>query len=209
MAGSAMTTEVLGRLRAGEPPARVAESVGLGPVEMIATVAGDGLDGVEGGPALVQTPPRHPWLAPALSESALAELFPAATRPARLALAAGLLQIHDFWEASHTAAQEADDLGESRVSAYWHGIAHRREPDPGNAAYWFRRVGRHPTFAPLADAARPLLTDDLAARLLPRGAWDSLAFIDVCSRARGEEAALARKLQRLEMRALLSWSLPA
>ena len=61
----------------------------------------------------------------------------------RLALAAGLLQIHDFWDASHEAAQEADDLGERDFSAYWHGIAHRREPDAGNASYWFRRVGRH------------------------------------------------------------------
>ena len=104
-----------------------------------------------------------------------------------------MLQIHDFWDASHDAAQEADDLGESPVSAYWHGIAHRREPDPGNAAYWFRRVGRHRVFVPLADAARPLLADDadLGGRLLPQGSWNPFAFIDLCTRARGEQAALA------------------
>ena len=69
--------------------------------------------------------------------------FPGTPHRPRLALAAGLLQIHDFWDASHDAAQRADDQGEREFSAYWHGIAHRREPDAGNAAYWFRRVGRH------------------------------------------------------------------
>ena len=124
-------------------------------------------------PGLTQAAPRRPWLARALGEPAWAEAFPRSSRPARLALAAGLLQIHDFWDASHEAAQQADDLGERGSSAYWHGIAHRREPDAGNAAYWFRRVGRHPIFGRLAEVARLILEEhgdtSLSGSLLAAG----------------------------------------
>jgi hypothetical protein len=160
-------------------------------------------------PSLTQARPRRPWLAGALGEETWAEAFPRSGRPARLALAAALLQIHDFWDASHEAAQQADDLGERGYSVYWHGIAHRREPDAGNAAYWFRRVGRHSFFARLADEARPLVAVEdaapVAASLLPRGSWDPFAFIDFCTNAApgSDRWRLAQRLQRLEMRGLL------
>ncbi len=161
-----------------------------------------------------QAPPR-PRLETALEEPAIAKLLPGSNRPARLALAAGLLQIHDFWDPSHVAAQAADDLGERRFSAYWHGIAHRREPDAGNAAYWFRRVGRHAVFGPLAQAARPILEghgdDRWTARLAGRDAWDSQAMIDLCTGARpgSDQETLARRLQRLEMQLLLDATVDA
>jgi hypothetical protein len=123
--------------------------------------------------------------------------------------------VHDFWEASHEAAQRADDLGERGSSAYWHGIAHRREPDAGNAAYWFRRVGRHPLFDRLARDARPLLDPSgdpaTAAKLVTGDTWNPFAFIDFCTNARpgSDAAALALRLQRLEMLALLDASLHA
>lgn len=202
---------VLERLESGDPGVRIAAGLGLDPVGLIAALAQAGLgdDDLAGAPALVRERPKRSWLRPALEESAWAELLPRASRTSRLALAAALLQIHDFWDASHEAAQQADDLGERVVSAYWHGIAHRREPDPGNASYWFRRVGRHPEFKTLAEAARPLLetygTPKLAERLLPRGSWDPFAFIGLCSEARRgtPEEELARALQRMEMIALL------
>ena len=125
----------------------------------------------EPGPALVQQRPGASPCSASLSEQALAKLFPGASRPIVLALSAGLLQIHDFWDASHVAAQEADDLGEARFSAYWHGIAHRREPDAGNAAYWFRRVGRH---AHLAGPGRGGQAD-------PRGSWRLRVGLPGCS----------------------------
>jgi hypothetical protein len=157
------TVDVLARLESGEAPDRLVATLGLDAADLIAvlTVAALGT-GEDDGPPLVQSRPRRPALAPALTEEALGRLSPRAGRPQRLALVAGLNQIHDFWDASHEAAQQADDLGERTVSAYWHGIAHRREPDAGNASYWFRRVGRHPIFGP--SGGRPARSSRRTAR---------------------------------------------
>ena len=90
--------------------------------DLIAALAAEALgDESSLGPALVQAKPRRPRLARALSEPAVASMFPSVPHPLRLAMAAGLLQVHDFWEASHDAAQQADDRGERGTSAYWHG----------------------------------------------------------------------------------------
>jgi uncharacterized protein (DUF433 family) len=202
--------EVLARLEAGEEPDRLGAALGLEAVDLIAALAVTALGtGEDDGPALIRARPRRPALAPALTEEALRRLYPHAGRPQLLALTAGLNQVHDFWDASHEAAQGADDLGERQASAYWHGIAHRREPDAGNASYWFRRVGRHPVFARLAEEARAILDAHgepaSAARLLHAGTWDPLAFIELCDRARPSSptARLAGRLQRREMIALL------
>ncbi len=165
------------------------------------------------GPPLTRSAPRRRV---SFGASQLSELFPEATTADRLALLAGLLQVLDQWEASHQAAQEADDLGERRFSPYWHAIAHRREPDAANAAYWFRRVGRHPVFADVEASARPLLEShgdpNLGARLLAGGAWDPMAFIAVCEEAAGRPGSdlerLARRIQRAEMIALLDATIP-
>jgi hypothetical protein len=198
--------EIVGRLESGASPA----NLGVAPADLIAALAWSGLGGDDSlGPVLAQAQPARPKLAPALSETALAPLFPGSATEARLALAAGLLQIHDFWEGSHEAAQRADDLGEGDFSAYWHGIAHRREPDPGNAAYWFRRVGPHAVFSQLAAAARPLVQEHadnkLSGSLLAGPGWNPFAMIDLCTQARAGSASetLARRLQRLEMWLLL------
>jgi hypothetical protein len=203
--------DVLARLEKGESLPQVGQSLGLGAGDLIASLEHAALGaGPDDGPPLVQAKPRRPALASAVSEESLARLLPNCIQPARLALAAGLLQILDFWDASHEAAQKAGDLGERAVSSYWHGVAHRREPDAGNAAYWFRRVGRHASFPALAEAARPLLEAHrdatLTARLCPReSGWDPFAMIDFCTSARrgSTQEALARRLQRLEMEILL------
>jgi hypothetical protein len=134
------------------------ESLSVEASGFVENLARMGLGGEESeGPSLVQASPRYPDLEEALNDDALARRFPGSARPDRLALAAGLFQVLDYWEASHNAAQEADDLGEQSTSTYWHMIAHRREPDADNALYWARRVGRHPIFEELAATARPLL----------------------------------------------------
>ena len=204
--------EIIGRLEAGES-AGISE---LAPADLLASLAFAALGGDDAlGPALIQQAPPRPRLKTALEEPAIAQLLPGSNRPARLALAAGLLQIHDFWDPSHGAAQAADDLGERRFSAYWHGIAHRREPDAGNAAYWFRRVGRHAIFGPLAQAARPIVEghgeDRWTTRLAGSDAWDPQAMIDLCTGARpgSDQEILARRLQRLEMQLLLDATVDA
>jgi len=208
--GGGASAGVVARLVAGESPGAVARSSGLDALDLIAAIASEGL-GPEGseGSGLVRAAPAHPRLAEALAESSMADWLPDSPRPGRLALAAGLLQILDHWDASHAAAQEADDLGERAASAYWHLIAHRREPDPGNALYWARRVGRHPTREAIARAARPLLEAHpdraLAGRLVGAAGWDHAAMIELATGARpgSTEAALARRLQRIEMIHLL------
>ena len=195
--------DLVAKLEAGEVPA------GLDPRDAVAAIAHAALgDGQSGGPGLVQGPTRSPRLVKSLTYESLSGLFPGSDRPEKLALAAGLLQMLDAWEASHAAAQEADDLGEKSTAAYWHLIAHRREPDAGNALYWTRRVGRHPIHRALAERAGPILGDH-AARLAPGGVWSPSAMIDLATRARPgtPDEALARRLQALEMVLLLEASL--
>src|SRR5437762_1928586 len=61
------------------------------------------------------------------------------------AAVSGLLLLVGCWDESHELSQSI----ESGEGSYWHAIAHRVEPDSSNAGYWFRRVGKHPTFAEL------------------------------------------------------------
>ncbi len=188
--------DVLARLEAGEAWDGLAKSLAIEPADIVAAVAAEALgDDDSLGPPLVRAKPRRPKLLAALSEPAIAAAVPEGDRGGRLALSAGLLQVSDFWDASHNAAQAADDLGERWSSAYWHEIAHRREPDFGNAAYWARRVGQHPVFAAVAQAAGD-------------PAWNPVRMIELCSAARpgSREELRARKLQRIEMLGLLEAS---
>ena len=49
------------------------------------------------------------------------------------------------WDAAHGCVQ--DD--ETREGAWVHAYLHRKEGDPGNAAYWYSRAGRRPSNLPL------------------------------------------------------------
>lgn len=95
------------------------------------------------------------------------------------AVRAGLLLVADAWNEAHEVAQDLDTV----EGSYWHGIVHRREPDAGNAKYWFRRVGTHPVFARLGEWDRrlPSSAKQVFDTIIPSGAWDPFAFIDVCT----------------------------
>lgn len=114
-----------------------------------------------------------------LLESASSDaLFPHATAPAEAM--AGLWLYFDVFEQSHRIAQDM----KSNEAMYWHAILHRREPDPANSAYWFRRAGRHPVFEPLAAAAAALQRNKGLNLLALASGWNPMAFIDLVEEAR-------------------------
>lgn len=62
------------------------------------------------------------------------------------------------WDAAHEAAQDVD----TPEGAWVHAYLHRREGDPGNAAYWYRRAGK-----PVATGTLEAEWYALATALLP------------------------------------------
>jgi hypothetical protein len=156
---------------------------------------------------LVISGPSSAAAAEALRRQSAAELFPDSFSPQ--AALSGLWLYFSCFEESHSQSQ---DLA-SAEGSYWHGILHRQEPDPGNAGYWFRRVGRHPVFRALAEDAAVVLRSHRvpasASRDLQKEQWDPFAFIDFCESSRrqpgssAEQAAL--EIQRTEWQLLFDF----
>src|SRR5512146_163456 len=57
------------------------------------------------------------------------------------------------WTRAHESAQQDEGPSGSWVHAY----LHRKEGDPSNAAYWYRRAGRAQSSGPLNDEWRAIL----------------------------------------------------
>lgn len=89
---------------------------------------------------------------------------------------AGLWLYFDFLDESHRISQDV----ETPTGSYWHAVMHRREPDPSNSKYWWRRVGNH-----------PVLTE------LEYG--DPVAFVDRCERVRGTRSAEEAECMQLQL----------
>ncbi len=113
----------------------------------------------------------------------------------------GLFLYLSCLDEAHRIAQEI----QSATGSYWHGILHRQEPDFENAAYWFRRVGRHEIFAALREAAAQILPERFGG-----AKWDPFAFIDACEevhrRPEGKLRGALLEIQRAEWQLLFDHS---
>jgi len=143
----------------------------------------------------------------ALSPESLVAPHPLADRAMAQAALAGLWLRFDFLDESHRISQDLEDT----TGSYWHGIMHRREPDFGNAKYWFRRVGHHAVFAPLAEEARRLVeTSGVRPRaqfLTARQTWNPFEFVDLCEAAGtdAETTSLCKQIQQREWELLFDY----
>jgi hypothetical protein len=141
--------------------------------------------------------------------AALDKQFQGSSLPSerRQLIRALILLWHDHLDAAHQIAQSV----EGPDGAFVHGIMHRREPDSGNAAYWFRRVGPHAAFEEIAGRVTALpaetLVPGLREKLVRQGKWDAFGFINACQEASGEPRLqrCLREVQRLETEVLLNW----
>lgn len=138
----------------------------------------------------------------------------------RKCMTSGILLLWDFLHESHEISQTMEGRGNPGTADYWHGIMHRREPDAGNAAYWFRRVGLHPAFETLASNLHGWMKEAGASdeevalaekKLISNDAFDPRAVIELSTQAIRKPGQLEdrtlRRVQYLEILNLLAWSL--
>ncbi|MGD1070821.1 MAG: hypothetical protein ABSB15_11830 [Bryobacteraceae bacterium] len=165
----------------GAEPARILALDGEGARPM--PLAPAGCISIQGRDAL------RPWTA--------RTLFPNAYSPE-----GALCAMYLYFSCLDEAHRIAQDLHTAEGS-FWHGIMHRQEPDPDNAAYWFRQFGKHPIF--------PALRDETSRRQRYHTGkeWNPFEFIEFCEAARArpgsDEEGLAMQVQLIEWQLLFDY----
>ena len=122
------------------------------------------------------------------------------------ALIALVLLWHDHAEAAHTLVQN-DSSPEGCLVHAW---VHRLEPDYGNAAYWFRRVGLHPLYEDLNTRTLELVRSAppglWSEALTNRPAWDPIALLRLWEQAASDpnpqSVDTCLQMQRMEFEGL-------
>lgn len=107
---------------------------------------------------------------------------------------AGLWLGFNFLEESHEISQTVS----TAEGSFWHAIMHRREPDPSNSKYWWRKVASHPVLDMLREQT-PALGYQFT---------DPYAFVDLVEKVRDTDTAeeeMARRVQKLEWVLLFHW----
>lgn len=138
-----------------------------------------------------------------LDQTSAAALFGEARAPG--AAYAGLYLYFSCLDRSHQLSQDIATADGS----FWHGIMHRQEPDAGNAAYWFHRVGRHPVYPVLLEVASAVVERLPGSGISFGETWDAVTFIHYCEEARRvpgtpmEQASL--EIQRAEWQILFDY----
>ena len=129
--------------------------------------------------------PEGEAILPRLRQTPGDRLLPGSPGPAADAVKAGLLLLHGDLDGAHELAQRHEG---DRDADAWHALVHRLEGDFGNSGYWWRRVGDHPAFPIIAEAAG-------------LGEWDPQAF--TAAYRRDPDSPAARAAQACEFAALL------
>ena len=179
------------------------------------------IEKLESGNSVPTLVPQKAWsseLTDALESASLNELFQGVTLKNTTfgeATKSGLLLWNDALDESHTISQALAD----QTGSYWHGIMHRREPDYSNSKYWFGRVGSHPIFPELREAALQLFKAtvnpsnalvEIGSALAADENWDAHQFIDWCQATENDPDSDAshflRQVQAEEIKQLLAYS---
>lgn len=138
-----------------------------------------------------------------LKEQGALNLFPQARAP-REALG-GLWLNFSCFDEGHEIVQDLN----SPEANFWHAILHRQEPDAGNSAYWFRRVGGHSVFPDLMAAAKDIVARHPNSGFPMAAKWDPFSFVDFCEKARKEPGSVsecaALEIQRAEWQLLFDY----